>query len=355
MKISPVVGTPTLPIMPQSGNSPEKLARLKAIASGETPISVSASDVNVEQPQPAQRTIVMKTNHTTNRHDGVYEQGNEPGSPVALARAAAADLIKQPGSLQQNPNSVAEEPETANPDNSVQANVVREVIQPLSPQSAAFAKQRRALQLKEQQLAEREKAMSGPSRAELESRIKSQPLSVMQELGVTYDQLTNDILAAQSGVTPELLALKAEVKALKEGVDKTFSEKDQAAEKAVLAEMRRTVNQLSSQGDDFEIIRETRSQPDVMDLIYRTWKQSGEVMDEVEAMRLVENELIKDAERIARLKKVQGRLTPPPTDPALQLQQPTKGMRTLTNKDSATPSMSRRQRAILAAQGNLKR
>ena len=354
MKISPVIGTPTLPLMPQSGNSPEKLARLKQIAAGETPIAVSGSDVNVEQPQPAQRTIVMKTNHTTNRHDRVYEQGTELGTPVALARAAAADLIKEPGSLQQNSNSVAEEPETVNSDNSVQANAVREVTQPLSPQSVALAKQRRALQLKEQAITEREAALAGPTRSELESRIKSQPLSVLQELGVTYDQLTNDILAAQSGVTPELLALKAEVKALKEGVDKTFSDKDQAAEKAVLSEIRRTVNQLSSQGDDFEMIRETRSQPDVMDLIYRTWKQSGEVLDEVEAMRLVEGELEKDAERIARLKKIQRRITPP-IESALQLQQPTKGMRTLTNKDSATPSMSRRQRAILAAQGNLKR
>lgn len=350
MKISPVVGTPTIPVAPQSGNSPEKLARLKAIAAGETPIAVSASDVNVEHPQPAQRTIVMKTNHTTNRHDKVYEQGTEPDSVVGRARAAAANTISEPEPEQT-------EPETANPDNNVQANVVREATQPLSPQSVAFAKQRRALQIKEQQLAEREKALSGPTRAELEARIKAQPLSVFQELGVTYDQLTNDILAAQSGMSPELLALKAEVKALKEGVDKTFSEKDQAAEKAVLAEMRRTVNQLSSQGDDFEMIRETRSQPDVMDLIYRVWQQSGqkEVMDEIEAMKLVENELIKDAERIARLKKVQGRLTPPPTEPALQLQQPTRGMRTLTNKDSATPSMSKRQRAILAAQGNLKR
>lgn len=324
MKISPVVGSPTISPAAQTGNSPEKLARLKSIAAGETPIEVTESDSLKEQPKPAQRTIAMRTNYTTNRDDA-----------------------------QVAPEPIEEETETANPDDDVQTNAVREATQPLSPQSAALAKQRRALQLKEQTLAEREKALSGPSRTELEARIKTQPLSVLQELGVTYDQLTNDILAAQSGITPELLALKAEVKALKEGVDKTFLDKDQAAEKAVLADMRRNVNQMASQGDDFEIIRETRSQPDVMDLIYRTWKQSGEVMDEVEAMRLVENELIKDAERIARLKKVQGRLTPPA--PAPLQPQPKQGMRTLTNKDSATPSISRRQRAILAAQGNLKR
>ena len=323
MKISPVVGTPTISSAPQTGNSPEKLARLKAIAAGETPISVTESEENKDKPQPAMKTITMQTNRTVNRDIPAQEE-------------------------------VAPEPEIANSDTSVQANATREVTQPLSPQFAALAKQRRALQ-QERAALDRDKAsLAGPTRAELEAKIKSQPLSVLQELGVTYDQLTQDILAAQGGITPEITALKAEIKALKEGVDKTFSDKDSAAEKSVLAEMRRTINNLASQGDDFELVRETRSQPEVLDLIHRTWKQTGEIMDEAEAMRLVEDDLINQSLKIAKLKKVQGKLTPEvplEQQPKSAVTQPQTSMRTLTNKDSGVRQMSRRQRAIAAALG----
>lgn len=328
MKISPVNGTPTIPNHSNSGNSPEKLARLKAIAAGESPIGVTEREEDKDKhlPLPSHRAITMRTNRTVDRY-------GEPQVPEPEIEAAP------------------ETTQTAISDEGVQANETAEVTQPLSPQLAALAKQRRALQVKEREIAEREKALSGPSRADLEAKLKSSPLSVLQELGVTYDQLTQEILASQGEVNPDIQALKAEIKALKEGVDKTLSDKDTAAEQAVLAEMRRNVDRLSAQGDDYELIRETGSQQDVLDLIHKTWKESGEVMDEAEAMKLIEEELVTESLKIAKFKKVQGKLTP--TAPLQQ--QPQHAMRTLTNKDSASPAMSRRQRAIQAALGNLKR
>jgi hypothetical protein len=123
----------------------------------------------------------------------------------------------------------------------------------------------------------------------------------------------------------------------------------------VLSEMRRTVNQLSAEGYDFELIRETRRQPDVVELIHRTYKKTGEILDEVEAMRLVESELVNEALKLAKLKKVQGKLTP--TVPLEQQpkqtteKSPGSAMRTLTNRDSSVRQLSRRQRAIAAALG----
>lgn len=320
MKISPVVGTPTIPNPSSTGLAPEKLARLKAIAAGESNISVTPRQEDVTpRAEPKQLTIKMKTDRTIHR-----------------------------GTV--GPTAPATEPESAIPDTGVQANAVPEVTAPLSPQLVALQKERRALQQERQALA-KEKESASASRAELESRIKANALSVLQELGVTYDQLTNEILANQNGVTPEINALKAEIKSLKEGVDKTLSDKDTQAEQAVLREMRRNVNTLSANGDDFEMIRETGSQPDVIELIHRTWKDTGEVLDEAEAMALVEQDLLEQSLKIAKTKKVQGKLTPPaPVQP-----HPDRGMRTLTNKDSASPVMDRRQRAIQAALGNLKR
>lgn len=325
MKVSPVVGTPTINNSSQSGNSPEKLARLKAIASGQAPIEEEDKDKSA----PTGNRIVMNTNRTMQRDI------SPPDTNIPNDEHDKSD----------------KSPESDIPDASVQATGVAEATQPLSPQFAELAKQRRALQVKEREFAEKEKALGGSTKAELEARIKSSPLSVLQEFGVTYDQLTNDILSAQGGINPDIQSLKAEIKALKEGVDKTFSDKDVANERAVLAEMRRNVNQLASQGDDFEMIRETQSESDVIDLIHRTYKKTGEILDESEAMTLVEEYLINESLKLARLKKVQGKLTP---EVPLQPQPPT-GMRTLTNKDSAKPTMDRRQRAIMAMQGNLKR
>jgi hypothetical protein len=325
MKITAVQGTPTIPQAPSTGVAPDKLARLKAIAAG--------------QPPPEEE-----------------EQKEIPASQVGIPR------IKMNVTREADPNSEGPLPVTAESsisDTNEQTNVVPEATEPLSPQLAALAKQRRAVQVKETEIAkreqallEREKAQTGPTRSELEAKLKSHALSTLQELGITYDQLTQEILNAQQGITPEISALQAEVKALREGFDEKLTTRDAAAEKAVLGEMKRNVDSLSFSGDDFELIRETKSQQAVVDRIHEKWKETGEVIDELDMMQTIENELAEEMSKLARLKKIQGKLSPIETP--LQQQQP-QGMRTLTNKDQAAPTMSRRARAIAAANGTLKR
>jgi hypothetical protein len=224
----------------------------------------------------------------------------------------------------------------------------REETQPLSPQFAALAKQRRALQ-QERQAFEREKAeraAATPGATVDLARLKSEPLRVLLESGVTYDQLTQSILANDSGYNPEIQALKAELKALKDGVDNTLSERDKQARAQVLSEMRREATRLV-QDDSYELVRETRSIPKVMELIERTFDDSGEVLDVTEAMQLVEAELEKDSLRLAQLKKIQSRLSPPVAQPQPQ-QRP---VRTLTNRDTASVPVSAKARAMAAFYG----
>ena len=232
---------------------------------------------------------------------------------------------------------------------------VAEATQPLSPQFAELAKRRRALQLKERALAEKERALSsqnsGSNGIDI-ARLKSQPLSVLQEAGVTYDQLTEAILANQSN--SEINALKAEILALKEGVDKKFIEKDTQARTQVLTEMRREAERLSAQGDEYELVRETRSIPDVIKLIERTYDETGEVLDVGEALKLIEDELFNDLNKLANVNKIKSQFVQqnaPAQTTEPQPQQQT-GMRTLKNRDTASPSLSRRARA-LAAWNNL--
>jgi hypothetical protein len=233
---------------------------------------------------------------------------------------------------------------------------------------AALARQRRALQVKERELQEREKAFQATSSTKDTwidpSQLKSKPLSVLLQNGVTYDQLTEALLAEQSGVNPEIAELKAQMEAMKAEVHKTMADKDSQAEQQVLAEMTKEATFLATQGDDFEMVRETRSVPTVMSLIEKTYRQTGEVLDVSEAMGLVEDELIKDALKIANIKKVQAKFQPPAPPPApvveapapQQQQQPSPIMRTILNRDSSNSNvMTAKQRAIAAFTGTLKR
>jgi hypothetical protein len=235
-------------------------------------------------------------------------------------------------------------------DNRNESTAPVEATQPLSPQLALLAKQRRALQVKERELSTREKALreqSGNATIDV-ARLKSEPLSVLLENGVTYEQLTEAIMANQGN--SEVYALKKEIESLKQGIDQKFTERDTTAEKQVLAEMQREAQQLA-QSDDYELVRETRSVPTVMNLIERTYRETGEVLDVQEALKLVEDELFRDAQRLAKSKKLQSQISP-----VTQLQpQQRPGMRTLTNRDTASVPMSAKQRALAAFYGNLKR
>lgn len=230
-----------------------------------------------------------------------------------------------------------------------------EATQPLSPQFAALAKQRRALQVKEREIADREKALSGQSTQGSGidiARLKSDPLGVLLESGVTYEQLTEAVLANQGG--SQVRALEAKIAALEAGVDKKLTDRDAQQEQQALAEMRREALQLIAQGDTYELVRETQSMPHVMKLIERTYRETGEVLDVREALRLVEDELVKDSLKIANLQKVQSHLAP---RPALKTDAypPQRQMRTLTNRDTAQVPMSPKARALAAFNGTLKR
>jgi hypothetical protein len=332
MKIVPITsGNPSnqFGAVEGAGVSADKILRAKAIAAGETPIQVVESDT----PQvkvPDVKRITMRTNATVDRY-------GTPNTQVVSEEAG----------------EVSKAVESTNPGTDATPPVVEDTL-PLSPQFAALAKQRRALQAKERELSDREKALTTQSTSVgvegLVARLKSEPLSVLQEHGVTYDQLTEAILSNQSN--PEIQSLKAEIKALKEGVDTKLSERDTQAEQQVLAEIQRDVNQRASSGDEYEMIRATGKQAEVKELIHRTWKETGEILDVSEAMNLVEDELVRDALATVNISKIKSKLQPASPPPS---QQQSRQIRTLTNRDTASPSISRRDRAIAAALGTLKR
>lgn len=331
MKISPVAGTPTIPQPQSTGLSVEKLQRIKAMATGAA--SAHEETVKLEEKEPAStKSIKMQVNKTPEQSATPQEVG-DGGIPLA----------PEANATQENGISDAD----------VQAKPLPEDTQQVSPQIAALAKQKRAFQVKEKELADREKALaekekaSGQSRAELEQRVKAgQALSVLQDLGITYDQLTNELLGKQNA--PDLTSVKEEI--LKT-VEERLADKDTAQEEAVFAHMQRNVAKLSS-SDNYPFVKEAGAQDKVLELIKRTWKEDGEVLDEEDALAAIEAELKEKAKSYARLLDAKLVKEPVETPPAAAGNSPKQQpIKTLTNKDSARPQSNRRQRALAAFLG----
>lgn len=346
MKVSPMAPGATPIVNPNDGLSadPGRLAKAKAIAMGEAApvreLPHPTLDAQVERAQNSIKRLKMRTQMSSDRH---IEPLLAAEQPIEAAVAPEIDKV-----------AITE-----------QTTVASDDTKPLSPQFAALAKQKRALQLKEQELLAKEKALSSPETMtkgleDYRARIKANALKVLQEEGVTYDQLTEQILASGSG-NEDYLALKAELKSLKEDVNKTLTDRDTQAETQVLSQIRKDVDRLIATGDDYEMIREAGYGPKVVELIHRVWKKEGEIMTEQEAAGLIETELLEESLKFARIKKVQSQLNPTPA-PIVQTQQPvtqdrpnSKIMRTLTNRDgSSAISLSKRERAIAAMEGRLK-
>jgi hypothetical protein len=332
------------------------------------PLPTTSVDPSVEEQREAAktRTIKMRVQQTP----GSREYSPADAGGTAALDAAAATPATAPAATPEalavaptapavpaTPTATATEANPALRSSTEQAQAAAEDTKPLSPQQVALARQRRALMLKERELQVREKALAEktqvpPAQAAVKrmidvARLKSEPLSVLQEEGVTYEQLTEAILNGKA-VDPEVSALKREVAALKEGIDQKLEARDRQAEKAALDDMERTAHRLARQGDDFAKVRE---------LIARTWEKTGEILDVPEAMRLVEEDLVSETLRVAAINKVQGKLAPKPAAPpqaSAPATPPAPGIKTLTNRDTSTVPLSRKERAMQAFYGGKK-
>jgi hypothetical protein len=250
-------------------------------------------------------------------------------------------------------------------DSSGTAEKPAEATQPLSPQFAALARQRRALQRERREFEAQRQAQTaqddGSSKVEL-ARLKSEPLRVLQEAGVSYDQLTEAILNGKD--TAEIDALRAQMAEIKQEFDTKLTERDQQTRQQVLAQMQYDGEREVGQGDQFELIQASGNAKqyvrDAVKVVERIYDQTGDVIDMGEALQMVENELYEDSLKWARSKKVQAALAPKPepvvkpAEPAPTTQPQQQRPMTLTNRDTANPLLSRKSRAMAAFYGQLK-
>lgn len=250
--------------------------------------------------------------------------------------------------------------------------------EPISSQFAQLARKEKAIRAKVQEIKAKESTFTQTQqenqalRAEVEqlkafrNRVKSEPLQVMAEEGVTYDQLTEAAMNAPSAEQAQLInkikylegkvtELEAKTDGTKKSLEDTEKARRQGAEKQIAIQ----VNSLIKNDPAYETIRETGQAKEVLKLIIKTFDKDGVLLTAEEAADQVEAFLVEEFERYAKINKLKQRLQGPVQKPQQQQQgteqsQASTPVKTLTNANSTTRKLTPRERAILVMEGKLK-
>lgn len=347
MRLKPTGSTP-----PQTGSTtPIQADAAKAAAIRDR--AIQAAMGKAPEPMNTPETSVMNIPKPNVQADAVSTQ-TEVEAPVEVAATPKA-------------------PESQ-PDPKLSARVANLVKR----ERALMARQRSdqaKLAAKEKELAAREEAIKAQQAIDLskyieKERLKSNPLGALEDAQLTYDELTQQYIAAQNrnpaydnilnNLKGEIASLKAQ---LEEGRKQAAEQQDQSY-KAAVAQIRADVSQLVNRNPAFETVKATRSVGDVVELIERVYRDEGRVMDIEEATQAVEDYLVEEAIKLTKIGKIKSKLAPKvatpasptstqsPNNQATKQQQP---MKTLTNQNSTVSrQLSRVERAILAAKGELR-
>lgn len=312
-------------------------------------------------------------------------QGNQAQSPVQNQNAISPEeigAIKQATGLHGNTGEeTVESPEVTEEAPVEPKEEKKPDNDPLSRQYAILARQEKALRAKQQQQDQAFKAKEEALTAreqQVQERLKQyeqgyiskdqllrDPVAAFEAMGLDYDKITQAYLNYQQidpRVNSVITQLQDEIKALKAGKDEErqkAQENESQAYKAAVQQIKTDVTDLVNSDPNYETVKATGSIKDVVELIEKTYHAEGKLLTIEEASQQVEDYLIEEIEKIARLDKIQKRLgsnaSPKnpeagskPAAPAPKQQQP---MKTLTNASSSTRQLSARERAIAKFKG----
>ena len=214
-----------------------------------------------------------------------------------------------------------------------------EQSQPLSPQYAALAKQKRALQLREKALADKEAAGAagaGNGTSISFADLKANILQGLRTAGISYDDMLAALKADQNqSANPEVREVRGELKTLKEELAAGQATRDANEKAQVIANIRADAGELIKEGDTYEMIREGKHMDDVIEYMERHFEKTGELLDTEEALNRVETQLVEEAMALMGRSKLRNQAAPQ------------KGQ-TLNSRDGARTVLSPRQRALAA-------
>lgn len=228
-----------------------------------------------------------------------------------------------------------------------------------------------AMEAKETALLAREEALKAKeadysSNYISKDKLKTDPMSVLTEQGVSYDEITQAILNPRAPQDPRIIAeierLKAEVKQSREFQEqarKQYEDQQKQSYNQALNQIYNEAKQLVNLDPSYEAIKAHGQTREVVKLIEKVYQSTGNLLSVEEAAREVEEILVERAVKMASLNKVKSKMNQAISKPNETTQQPSDTqqqpqMKTLTNSINASKRLSAKERAILAFKGELK-
>ncbi len=341
----------------------------------------SPNDIRQAPPTDTKARAVAAFNRATASANS--QQSGAP--PINQNAVSAEDLsaIKAP-----EPTEMIEETDVNTPvDETVEAAApVEETPKEdpaLSRQFAQLARQERALNAKRQQqetqwrareeaLKAREAAVSQQPKTDMtgyisKDQLRLDPLAVFAEAGLSYDDITQQILTQQPRdprTDAHIARLEAKLAALEEGAQntqKSYQEQQVQSYKAAINQISQDAKALvQSDPVAYEAISKTGTVREVVKLIEDTYNKDGILMSVEEAAQQVEDYLVEENYNMAtNIQKIKNRMQQASaksnaSNEKTQAPQKQTQMKTLTNATSSSRQLSAKERAILAFKGELK-
>lgn len=235
-------------------------------------------------------------------------------------------------------------------------------------QMAAFAQKERQLRKMQMEMqAEKAKWETEATKYQTDylpkSRLMEDPLSVLSEMGYDSEKLSQLLLNAPNANDPTVRMFQSKIKALEE---KQLAA-DRRAEEATRGQFEQAKKQIANEAKllvdgsaDYETIKSAGMHDAVTELILQTFEKEGVLMDVAQAAQQVEEHLINEGMKFAKISKVQQRMQPAEPaqkQPGMSQQPQIKTITQNLTQPSSGKSMTnaeRRARAMAAFHGTLK-
>ena len=180
--------------------------------------------------------------------------------------------------------------------------------------------------------------------ASLGERLQTEPIKVMEEEGLTYEQLTQMILN-DGNPTPEMQIQRLrdeiegkytnEVANLRKELEEKEEAQKQAKHEEVIENFMGEITEFVNKDEQYEFIRANNAVNLVYSVIEEYHQETGRILSTKEAADQVESHLEEEAKKFVKLKKIQGMLKPSEPDQEPTEPKSTESSPTLSNTQSS--------------------
>src|SRR5882724_403171 len=196
----------------------------------------------------------------------------------------------------------------------------------LSTKYAELAKRekilRNKIQAREDSIKAREAALAAKEaeyasnyvqKKQIRELFQKDPAKALQDFDISGDQITQGLLNQPSAEAQLISKLQAKIEQLESSIDQTktmFKERDDGARAQAIKQITQDVKGLVSQSPEFELIKSTGSEDEVVAFLEKKFDETGMLLSIEEAASEVEKQLTEELTKYAKLSKIQSLLKP---------------------------------------------